>query len=582
MPAAARPEDVQAAFCATLVDEWIRGGVTHAVVSPGSRSTPLTLAIAAREALSMHVVLDERSAAFVALGIGKATGHPAVLVCTSGTAAANHLPAVVEAGLCGVPMVVCTADRPPELRDVGAPQTIDQTRLFGTAVRWFHDPGVPDTAASGHWRALGARSLHEASGPAGAGPVHLNLAFREPLMGDARAGGIPAGRTEGARWSAGPPQSSAADVGAAVGLLRRGVVRGLVVAGEGATPEVVDLAAALGWPVLADALSGLRGPRTVAAFDGIVRARTAALGDPTVVLRVGRPPASKVLAAFLGEAAAAGVASVVVVPAGAWVDPDATASVVMRGDVARTVGALAAALAGTHAEAGWREAWMAADVAAQRAIDALSATAGPLTEPAVARGLAENLPDGACLFVSSSMPIRDVEWFGPRREHVRVLANRGANGIDGVPSTALGVALALHPTPVACLIGDLALLHDGSGLCGMAARRANMVLVIVDNGGGGIFSFLPQATALDPDRFAALFATSQPTDIPGLLTAHGIPVVEVRTTGELAGEVTTAAAIGGVRAIIVRTDRAANVRDHDALHDAIAAALHEPQNGSAA
>ncbi|MET0459439.1 MAG: 2-succinyl-5-enolpyruvyl-6-hydroxy-3-cyclohexene-1-carboxylic-acid synthase, partial [Ilumatobacteraceae bacterium] len=305
--------DVQATFCATLVDELVAQGVRHAVVAPGSRSTPMALALTAVPELAVHVVHDERSAAFVALGLGL-SGTPAILLCTSGTAAANFHPAVVEAGLSEVPMIALTADRPPELRDVGAPQTIDQTHLYGRSVRWFHDPGVPDDAAAGTWRSLGARAFAAAA----TGPVHLNLPFREPLVG--QPGPLPPRRSGSA--TAGRPVSAAItpDV---VDLLRQ--ERGVILAGGGgaASADLVGpLAEATGWPVLADPTSGLRTTAgAVASFDALLRhERLAAELRPDVVVRIGRPAASKVLAQWVQASGA----PVVQVGGPGVVDPDHT------------------------------------------------------------------------------------------------------------------------------------------------------------------------------------------------------------------------------------------------------------------
>jgi 2-succinyl-5-enolpyruvyl-6-hydroxy-3-cyclohexene-1-carboxylate synthase len=286
--------DVQATFAATLVDEWARAGVRHAVVAPGSRSTPLALALLADDRLRVHVVLDERSAGFYALGVGAATGVPAVVLTTSGTAAVELHPAVVEASYAGVPVVAVTADRPWELRDVGAPQTIDQAALFGGAVRWFADPGVADAAAAGAWRSLASRAVVEAV--AGHGPVHLNLPFRDPLV--AAPGPLPPGRPDGAPFHRFDSTSATRSV--PLLLSEATVARGVVVAGRGADRigDVVGWARERGWPVLADPLSGCRVPddHVVARFDPVLRCDAfAAAAAPDLVVRVGAPPASKVL-----------------------------------------------------------------------------------------------------------------------------------------------------------------------------------------------------------------------------------------------------------------------------------------------
>jgi 2-succinyl-5-enolpyruvyl-6-hydroxy-3-cyclohexene-1-carboxylate synthase len=583
--------DRQAAFAATLVDEWVRAGVAHAVVCPGSRSTPLALAVAAEPRLALHVRLDERSAAFTALGIGMATGRPAVVVVTSGTAAAELHAAMVEADLAAVPMVVCTADRPPELRDVGAPQAIDQTRLFGHSTRWFADPGIPDEASRPSWRSLGSRAVAEAvSGPGGAGPVHLNLPFREPLLGDAVAGGVPEGRPAGLPWhqvDAGPPAPTDAVVSDLVAAGLAPGVRGVVVAGAGCgqPAAVLGLAEALGWPVLADPRSGLRhaGGPVVTAADGILRApRFAAAHRPDLVLALGDRWASKVVTTHLAAAT-----RIVVDPNGAWPDPERSAGRVVRCDPGLLCAALVDAARATPAppDGAWAVDWAAAERAALDAFareldagrpDGDGGDTSGWTEPALARRLTAALPTGSALVVSSSMPVRDVEAFGaPRSDPLRVYANRGANGIDGVVSTALGVALASGPTVV--LVGDLAFLHDVSALVAPADQSAPLTVVVADNGGGGIFSFLPPAAVLDEAAFERLFGTPQSADVAAVAAGFGCAVDEIGPTsppGALAEALARAAGRGGTTVVRVRLpDRAANVAAHERLHAAVVAAV---------
>jgi 2-succinyl-5-enolpyruvyl-6-hydroxy-3-cyclohexene-1-carboxylate synthase len=555
-----------ATFCATLADEAVRAGVRHVMVSPGSRSTPLALALADRPELSLHVFHDERSCSFAALGVGLATGRPALVVCTSGTAAAELHAAVVEAHQAEVPLVVCTADRPPELREVAAPQTIDQTRLFGGTVRAYFDPGPADDAMALRWRSLVSRVLADAAGP-WPGPVHLNLPFRDPLVGV--PGELPPGRVDGRPWHRTLPASAVlgpADVDALVGVLDQ--PRGVIVAGGGAgDPEAVHaLAAAAGWPVLADPRSGCRLPRptTVAAFDDLLRhPGFAADHTPTVVLRLGRPPASKVLAQWLE---ASGADQVQVTSSSAWVDPEGTAALRVVAEPAQVCRVLSGRLR-SGARTPWAARWRRAEDQAQAAIEDALATVDRPTEPALARLLVAALPDGATLVSSSSMPVRDVEWYAAPRDGVRHLANRGANGIDGVVSTAVGVALA-SGAPTFLLIGDIALLHDSNGLLALGGRAADLTIVVADNDGGGIFSFLPQATDVEPDRFEQLFGTPHGVDPVALATAHGLPAAELADLAELPD------ALGrGPRLVRVRTDRADNVAVHRAIHDAVACAL---------
>jgi 2-succinyl-5-enolpyruvyl-6-hydroxy-3-cyclohexene-1-carboxylate synthase len=557
------PVTAAATFCATLVDEWTRAGVTDAVVAPGSRSTPLALALAAAPGIRLHVHHDERSASFLALGLGVASGRPAVLLCTSGTAAAHFHAAVIEAFQAEVPLVVVTADRPPELRDVAAPQTIDQSHLYGRAVRWYADPGVPDDGMRTMWRSLAVRAVLDAAGPP-AGPIHLNLPFRDPLVGE--PGPLPPARADDP-WhagAAGAPLLGANALDALAARLehQRGVI---VVGGGGGDADAVHrLAAAVQWPVLADPRSGARlpVPTTVGAFDGILRHPTfAADHTPAVVLRLGPPPASKVLNQWLAASGAVQVQ----VGGPAWIDPEHSAAVRVVADPTDVCRELAKRLTGATGTP-WLARWQRAEERAQAAVDAVLDGHPEATEPGVARRLLDALPDGATLVASSSMPIRDLEWFGRPRTGVRVVANRGANGIDGVVSTAVGVALGTG-RPTALLIGDVALLHDSNGLLGAARRPVDLTIVAVDNDGGGIFSFLPQAGALPADRFEQLFGTPHGVDLAALVAVHGVP-----TTG-WDGLAEAVAAGPGVRMVLARTGRAANVAVHDELNRAIARAL---------
>lgn len=561
-----------ATWCATVVDEWVRSGVTDAVVAPGSRSTPLALALAADARLRLHVHQDERSAAFTALGLGLASGSPAVVVTTSGTAAAELHPAVVEAHHARVAMLVCTADRPPELRDVGAPQTIDQSALFGRIVRWYHDPGVPDGATASSWRSLASRAVVEATGRP-PGPVHLNLPFREPLVGS--PGELPAGRPGGAPWHRRVEPPARLGHGDAQHLAARCRDRtGVIVAGGGiAEPDgVLVLARTLGWPVLADPRSGVRidDPVVIAHADPILRTTVADL-RPDVVLRLGSPPASRVQAEWLAGTDAVQIA---VDRHGGPFDADHTAAELVAAEPGTATLELAA-LVDAHAVApSWLAAFATADRAAAAAIADVLAGRPEVTEPGVARAVAAGAADGSDLVVSSSMPVRDLEWYGPVREGLRVLANRGANGIDGVLSTAVGVALAGRPTTA--LLGDLAFLHDANGLLGATDRGLDLVVVVVDNRGGGIFSFLPQAELLPAGRFERLFGTPHDVDLVALAAAHGVPGVVVDTAAELDEALAVARAGRGVRLVVARTDRVANVALHRELGAAVDAAVGSP------
>ena len=547
-----------ATFCATLVDEWRRAGVTDAVVAPGSRSTPLALALADAPDVRVHVVLDERSASFTALGLGLASGRPAVVLCTSGTAATHFHGAVVEAHLSGVPLLACTADRPPELWDIGAPQTIDQTGLYGAAVRWFCEPGVPDEAAAPSWRSMASRGVAEALGWSGSpGPVHYNLSFRDPLVGD--PGALPPGRADHRPWhQVAPPAAPTPDVSDLAARMTA-AADGVIVAGRGVSEPgaVVDLAERLGWPLLADHRSGCRVPaRSVAYADLLLRTDPFVRRRPAIVLRLGEPPASKVVGQWLAGLDAEVVAAT---PDRRWIDPERVAARVVP--EAGVAAALLAALGSGEPASREATAWAAADRQVDELLDDLL-PATDVTEPAVARAVVDAVPSGGALVVASSMPVRDVEWFGRARADIAVFANRGANGIDGIISTAAGVALTGRPT--VCLLGDIALLHDSAGLTALAGRGIDLTLVVVDNDGGGIFSFLPQARLLPPDRFEQLFGTPHGTDLPALAAAHGLPA---------SGWGEADLVPDGVRVVVARTDRSANRALHQRLDDAVAAAV---------
>jgi 2-succinyl-5-enolpyruvyl-6-hydroxy-3-cyclohexene-1-carboxylate synthase len=478
----------------------------------------------------------------VALGLGL-DGTPAVLLCTSGTAAANFHPAVVEACLSEVPMIVATADRPPELRGVGAPQTIDQIELYGHSVRWFHDVPAPDQADPSSWRPLAQRAFSTAE----TGPVHLNLPFREPLVGVADQLPEPIG----------PPLPIPRGY-PVNGPLDRSLdrQRGVIVAGgrhRVGVDQIAAFADRTGWPILASPESGCRGlPAAVTAFDPLLRHQVFADAHaPEIVVRFGRPPASKVLSQWI----VASGAPVLQVTGPGVIDPEHNvAARCTLDDLARLAGA-----AGTPWMARWRHA-------NERAEEALTAAMheAPLSEPGVARAVAAALPDDAELVVASSMPVRDLEWFGGPA--ARAHANRGANGIDGVISTALGRALG--GTPTVALVGDIAFVHDSNALVGLSVRRADLRIVVIDNGGGGIFSFLPQARSLPHDRFEQLFGTPHGTDIETLSAAHGVPATTVASVEQLVAAVQRP----GPSVTRVVTDRAENVRLHDLLNQAVASA----------
>lgn len=584
-----------------LIEELARAGVEHVSIAPGSRSTPLVLALAAADAFTVHVHLDERSAAFFALGVGKATRRPAAVVTTSGTAAANLLPAVVEASQSETPLLLLTADRPIALRGADANQAIDQVRLFGGYVRAFFEcahPEVQDRALR-HLRQTAARAVALATGPE-PGPVHLNVPFAKPLEPTPVPGDLPErftveharaarGRTEGGPYTQVITARAAVDE-ATVRLLAQavsGASRGLLVAGpaldDRRTARALEKARTLSdFPLLADPLSGARCTRAlptpaVAAYDlflGRPSVRDALA--PDLVLRFGSSPTSQRLLDWLE---ALDVPQIVIDPGARWKDHLAVATTLVRADPLEVMEALAGALKGGWSHPSWNARWAAADEAARTAL--ADAFAGEAFEGLVAAQVADALPDGATLFVSNSMPIRDVDAYVlPAARDLRLLGNRGASGIDGIVSTAFGVA-ASSPGPTAALVGDLAFLHDMNGLLAAREEGAALVLVLVHNDGGGIFHRLP-IRAHEPE-FTRFFATPHGLDFRHAAALYDLPFSSV-AAAEVGNAVRAALAAGGVRIVEVRTDRDAVHRRQravaDAVQDAVERALsHEPTRG---
>ena len=509
-----------------LVDELRRCGMRHAVTSPGSRNAPIALTLAAAAGIEAVSVIDERSAGFVALGMAKANGRPVAVTCTSGTAAANLHPAVVEAWEACVPLIVLTADRPPELRDVGAGQAVDQIKLYGSSVKWFVEVGShpPGRETAIHHRALGCRAYWTAAGGR-PGPVHLNFPLREPLAPSPEE--LPAddwaGRSDGRPWTELREHASAPHADDVHDLAARmaSTPRGVIVCGpttEDVAEPAARLAAETGWPLFAEPTSGARcgdhdRSHVVAHYDVLLRVRRFTDEHaPELVVRVGDMPTSKPLRAWL-----AGAPQVLVDPHSSWREPTRRAELILASAAGPTLDGLASAIEMRTADRdpAWLDSWRAADALVPAALD----ESPDNFEPKLIAALEPELPGDALVWISSSMPIRDFEAYFPQSEKgIRMLANRGANGIDGVVSSALGAAIATgRPTWV--VIGELALQHDIGGL--LAARRAGTALEIVcfDNGGGAIFDFLPVAEHAEPDAYEQHIATPTTTNLLALAPA---------------------------------------------------------------
>ncbi len=566
-----------------FVDELARCGMRAACTSPGSRSTPLVLALAHEERLRCYSHIDERCSGFFALGLAKATGLPVAVTCTSGTAAAELLPAVIEAHEARVPLLVLTADRPPELRETGAGQTIDQIKLFGGAVKWFFEVGAHEASAERlRWMRMLACRAYWRTLDAAPGVVHLNFALREPLVHDDPLPGAkldlprPDGRPLLTRS---PTRALAPEDMPSLQTPVAASHRGVVVAGRHERDTALGEAAAAfcaaaGWPLLADPLSGARrGETAVAHYDALLRDGSfAAEMTPDLVLRVGDLPTSKPLRTWL-TGLLPNVPQVALDPEGHWQDPDSALCRVFALEPAAALWQLSDAP--PQSDPDWLARWRSADELAAEAI--LGVLAGELSEPAVAAELGVLLPAEATLFVASSMPVRDIESFWPvRADPPRVLCNRGANGIDGTVSSAFGAAAA-NQGPVVLLIGDVALAYDIGGLLAHRRLDLDLTIVLVNNEGGGIFDFLPVGRSQAArDVYTEHIATPTGLDFAQAAALYGLAHERVSDVFAFRAALERALADGeGRRATIVevQTERAANVELHARAWRAVAEAI---------
>ena len=548
-----------------LVAGLAAAGVRDACVTPGSRSTPLTVALAEQDAIRPWLHLDERSSAFFALGLARASGRPVALVCTSGTAAANFHPAVVEADLSRVPLIVCTADRPPHLRNVGAPQTIDQVGLYGVSVRHERDlpvPGSPDASPQVFAQAA-AQAVEASLGPL-PGPVHLNVPFDEPLIESPATHPPSAFAPQPGPLPLVPPVTPRPEaLEAAVEALDRSQ-RPLLVAGpeSGGLPAepLAALARALGAPLLADPLSGLRTgghDRThlLDAYDAWLRDPRSGALAPDCVLRFGAAPTSKALNQFL---AGAGDATHILCDLpGSFRDPNGVTTQRLTADPRSAANALREELSG-QVNGDWLTQWRERDARARRSLDAYALAAADPFEGRAVVELQRALSPGATIFAGNSMPVRDVDSFLASDEKaLTVTSNRGANGIDGVVSSALGHAAA-GAGPVALLIGDISLYHDLNGLWAGMRHGLDLTIVVLNNGGSAIFHYLPQAA--HEHVFEEWFATPSDIDFAAAARAYGVSHRVLGNWSEL-----EEALVGrgkGVRIVEVPTDRVRNLEMH--------------------
>ncbi|HVW81748.1 MAG TPA: 2-succinyl-5-enolpyruvyl-6-hydroxy-3-cyclohexene-1-carboxylic-acid synthase [Mycobacteriales bacterium] len=557
-------ENAGRAFALVLADELVRRGARHAVIAPGSRSTPVALAFAEHPKLAVHVRIDERSAAYLALGIAKATGDVVPVLCTSGTATTYFHGAVMEADLARVPLLVLTADRPPELHGIGANQTVEQSGMYGGAVRWSYDVPAPEAHpdAVDAWRETVRGAVEGCMGLHGrpVGPVHLNLALREPLVpvddgvGFGYELGLERTRELHVETPAGP--SSPDELSAALGDARNGVVVVGDVAGDPA--PVLRWCEAVGWPLIAEPHSNARrGPAAIRAADALLRdAAFVERHAPDIAVVVGRIGLSRPVQDWLKR-----TRHIVVSPDGGnWDTTRSAERVVVTSATAFDV----VDPSGHRADESWLGGWLSASRAAGQAVDAILDETAELSEPRVVRDVCRLVPAGAALVVSSSMPIRDMDLVMEPRGDITVYANRGVSGIDGFVSTAQGIAIGRGSGPTVALCGDLSLLHDSNGLIGDAASGADVIYVVINNDGGGIFSLLPQGSAVERGSFERLFGTPHGVQLEALAAAYGVAYQRVASAGELADALST---YGGIRIVEIRTNRGDNAALHARLRE---------------
>ena len=599
------------AYTGAFVDELQRAGVRNVVICPGSRSTPLAIAFAAQPAIRTWIHVDERSAAYFGLGMAKQLHQPVALLCTSGTAAANFLPAVVEAKLTHVPLLVLTADRPPELRDNGAPQSIDQNRLYGNYVKWFVEVALAEAtnAALRYIRTTAVRAVAlTQANPAG--PVHLNLPYREPLTPEP----IPdqplpqvtqrdlvawQGRSNNASYvevrNALPDAPTATTVAYMMDLVHR-ARRGLIIVGPNDDPPLAEplarLAQHLGYPILADPLSQLRcgdhdQSMVISSYDAFLRIDSfIESAQPELMLRFGAMPTSKPVLLYLKRYASCPLA--VIDGHSGWEEPTQLASELIHADPTALCQGLLNALE-QPGENGkkqpsisqeWITMWQDADRVTRQTIQAAIQDFKEFFEGRVFTELANLVLDGITLYAGNSMPVRDLDtFFWSTRERIRIMGNRGANGIDGVVSSALGASAgAGQNRPTILVLGDLSFFHDLNGLLAARLYGLNLTIVLINNDGGGIFSFLPQAAY--PEHFEQLFGTPTGLDFRLAVQMYGGQYQRVESWEQFRKLVGRGLNTGGLHVIEVPTERASNVKMHRQLWEVVGKALNEQGRGT--
>ncbi len=598
-------------YVGAFVDELQRAGVRNVVICPGSRSTPLAMAFAAQAGIRIWMHVDERSAAYFGLGMAKQLRQPVALLCTSGTAAANFMPAIVEAKLTHVPLLVLTADRPHELRDNGAPQSIDQNRLYGTYVKWFVEVALPEAtnAALRYIRTIAARAAASAQAIP-AGPVHLNFPFREPLTPEPIPGQYlpPVAQRDHVAWQGRPNNAPYVEVrevplgaptATTIGYLMDmvlGVRRGLIIIGPNDDPALVEpvvrLACHLGYPILADPLSQLRcgdhdQVMVLSSYDAFLRIDSfIESAQPELILRFGAMPISKPLLLYLKRYASCPL--VIIDGHGGWEEPTQLASELIHANPAALCQSLLTALdqhdkseeIESSVSHEWLITWQEVDKVTRQTIQNVIQDFNELFEGRVFTELARLLPDGTTLYAGNSMPVRDLDTFFWCSEHrIRIMGNRGASGIDGVVSSALGASAgAGQNEPTVLVLGDLSFFHDLNGLLAARLYQLNLTVVLINNDGGGIFSFLPQGAY--PEHFEQLFGTPTGLDFRLAVQMYGGQFQKIDTWEQFRKAVSRGLNTGGLHVIEVPTERTSNVNMHRQLWEIIGKTLNKRDIGT--
>ena len=546
-------------WCRSLFHQFSSNGVRHVAISPGSRSTPLSIAADSTEGLETSIHLDERAGSYFALGLAKATSKPVILICTSGTAAANYYPAVVEAFYSGVPLIIISADRPPELQNRGAPQTIDQIELYGKHVRGFFQTTIASESTQENATALAADALKQSLKPF-PGPVHINCPLREPL----EPSDVSFSQFEVSNHLEISQETNISELEKFLGYEKGLIVVGPMETDPSTCNKISELGNVTGWPVVADPASSMRnGPHVkncvlISSGEHIFRSTWIKEHKPDVIIQMGRMPTSKGYKLFLNEISCENI--VCTDELGFFPDPENVATYKVNVSPNALTGSLTQ-LAKKNKQTDWNKSWSDAEMVSSLAIHELIDNS-VFDEAAIAQCLEEALPEESCIFVSNSMPIRDLDAFLPSSlKRLKVFANRGANGIDGVISTAAGVSKGLSGVPTILFTGDLAFLHDLSGFTALRRLGSNLTIVVVDNNGGGIFSFLPIAET-EGVNFQKLFHTPHDLDIETIAAIIDAKVFKPTTRQDFSIALDQSISAGGVNVIHVIVDTEKNVAIH--------------------